>query len=407
MKVLQINNTFRYGSTGKIVASIHDNLKANGYESVVCYGRGQLLKEPDVYKTCTEMEAKVQSLLTRIGITYQYGGSFSQTKRLISIIKKEQPDIVHIHCVNDWMVNIYSLFDFLSKAKVKTVVTHHAEFLYTGSCSHAFNCLSWVNNECRDCQTNKDAQHALQPQNAHSSWLKFRSLYSQFDSKNLTFVSVSPWVQNRARLSLLNNSFPQLVVYNGVDTNVFKRRQEPCLEIKGALIDQNTILHVTAEFSPENKLHPKGGWYIVQIAKNFPNLRFVVVASHYKETQNHLPENVVVIGRVTNQVELAKLYSNSSLTIITSKRETFSMVTAESLCCGTPVVGFKSGGPESIGLPECTEFIEYGDVTGLSDSIVQMQSRKFDRDHIATKASNEYSNDTMTSNYINIYKKQL
>ena len=38
------------------------------------------------------------------------------------------------------------------------------------------------------------------------------------------------------------------------------------------------------------------------------------------------------------------------------------MVTAESLCCGTPVVGFKAGAPEQIAIKEFSEFVEYGDL---------------------------------------------
>ncbi len=34
------------------------------------------------------------------------------------------------------------------------------------------------------------------------------------------------------------------------------------------------------------------------------------------------------------------------------------MVTAESLCCGTPVVGFTAGGPESIAIDAFSNFVE-------------------------------------------------
>lgn len=55
--------------------------------------------------------------------------------------------------------------------------------------------------------------------------------------------------------------------------------------------------------------------------------------------------------------------------LLTSERETFSMVTAESLCCGTPVVGFKAGAPEQIALKEYSEFVDYGNLDKLEKAV--------------------------------------
>ena len=51
MKVLQVNVVYRKGSTGKIMADIHEELLRQGHESIVCYGRGEAINEPYVYKT--------------------------------------------------------------------------------------------------------------------------------------------------------------------------------------------------------------------------------------------------------------------------------------------------------------------------------------------------------------------
>lgn len=77
-------------------------------------------------------------------------------------------------------------------------------------------------------------------------------------------------------------------------------------------------------------------------------------------TKIEMPDNVILLGKVTNQELLAKYYSMANLTILTSQFETFSMVCAESLCSGTPVVGFKAGAPEQISIQQYSEFVEYG-----------------------------------------------
>ena len=95
MKVLQVNNVYKKGSTGKITFDIHKGLLNKGVESIVCYGRGKVVNEKGIYKTCPEWYAKLNNLITRFtGV--MYGGCFFSTNKLIRVIKKEKPDIVHI-----------------------------------------------------------------------------------------------------------------------------------------------------------------------------------------------------------------------------------------------------------------------------------------------------------------------
>ena len=69
---------------------------------------------------------------------------------------------------------------------------------------------------------------------------------------------------------------------------------------------------------------------------------------YYAVSYTHLD---VYKRQVEDQSELAAFYSLADVTLLTSEKETFSMVCAESLCCGTPVVGFQAGAPEGISLP--------------------------------------------------------
>ena len=92
-------------------------------------------------------------------------------------------------------------------------------------------------------------------------------------------------------------------------------------------------------------------------------------------------------------------------TLLTSERETFSMVTAESLCCGTPVAGFEAGGPESIALPEFSRFVPYGDTDALGEALLGIMSQGTDRNRLAKEAKELYSGRRMAEEYINLYKE--
>lgn len=108
MKILQINNVYGVGSTGKLTKAIHHGLMSDGYSSVVIYGRGASEEDKNLYRVCGNLYGKFNSFISRLcGIPY--GGCFISTIKIISIIKKEKPDVVHIQCINGNFVNIYRL----------------------------------------------------------------------------------------------------------------------------------------------------------------------------------------------------------------------------------------------------------------------------------------------------------
>lgn len=160
MKVLQVNCVYKNGSTGKITYDIHRELQTRGIESVVCYGRGEKTDEPGIYKTCGEFYSKINNLFSRFtGV--MYGGCFFSTNKLISVIEKERPDIVHLHCINGYFVNIYRLVKWLKKKKIKTVLTLHAEFMHTANCGYALDCDRWKNG-CGNCPRLKKKRNHLE-----------------------------------------------------------------------------------------------------------------------------------------------------------------------------------------------------------------------------------------------------
>lgn len=81
------------------------------------------------------------------------------------------------------------------------------------------------------------------------------------------------------------------------------------------------------------------------------------------------------------------------------------MVTAESLCCGTPIVGFEAGGPECIAKKECSSFIEYGNINFLIKEVKAFLDKNFDKEILSHKSIKIYSKQEMTRKFINIYRQ--
>lgn len=402
MKILQVNCVYRKGSTGKIVYDIHTELQRQGIEDVVCYGRGEETKEPNVHKTCPEWYSKLNNLWSRVA-GVMYGGLWFSTHKLISIIEREKPDIVHLHCINGYFVNIYKIVSYLNRHHIKTVLSLHAEFMHTANCGYAFDCEKWKTG-CGQCPRYKQETKSLLFDGTHRSWILMKRAFEEFGNC-LIVTSVSPWLESRAKQSPILSDAKHVTVLNGLDTTVFKLYDKLECRCKFNIPeDKKMVFHATATFSIDRN-SIKGGWYVCELAKLMPDVLFVVAGPHADGIS--VPNNVRLLGRIANQTDLAQLYAAADTTVLASKRETFSMVVAESLCCGTPVVGFMAGGPESIAIDDFSQFVEYANVNKLYDAIELFLNREWNATLISEKAKSIYSKEIMASNYIKLYSDLL
>ena len=403
MKILQVNCLYNEGSTGKIVADIHHAAKDAGIDSLVCYGNGRAWDEDGITKISTPLYGKIQALISRVS-GLMYGGCFLSTNKLIRIIKREKPDVVHLHCINGHFVNIYRIVAWLNKNKIKTVLTLHAEIMHTANCGHAYECERWKTG-CKGCPRPKEVTSSWFFNRTATSWERMKKAFSGFE--NISVVSVSPWLMNRAKEAPILAGFEHTVVGNGIETGIFNRRAEAELAELRARFAPNgekIIFHATPDFNDKEE-SLKGGIYVLGLAEALKAEGVRVVVAGPYEISGSIPDNVVMLGRVRDQNELARLYSLADLTLLTSKRETFSMVTAESLSCGTPVVGFCAGAPEEIAIPEYSEFVEYGDMQALCAALLSTLSRDYDKEQISERARDIYSKERMLDNYYQTYLK--
>ncbi len=394
MKVILINTVYPSGSTGKLVEALERRFQSRGIETLVLYGHGDRSDRRHI-KIAADWYMKLQAFRSRLtGI--MYGGCCLSTCRAIRVIRKEKPDVVHLHCLNSNFINIFRLLTWLKENRINTVLTNHAEFMYTANCGHAFECEKFQVG-CVDCPRPKLVTRAWFTDGTHRSWMRMKKAFAGFSS--LTITNVSPWLTERASRSTMLKGFDHHTVLNGVDTSVFNFRGRRSSEKK-------IVLHVTARFSDDpNDL--KGGKHLIELAKRFEgqNVKFIVAGKH--EGNVVVPSNMELLGNLADQNRLAELYSTADVVVLTSRRETFSMIAAESLCCGTPVVGFRAGAPEQISIPEYSEFVEYGDLDALYAATRRMLDVGFDKKEISKVAGEAYSNEKMAEDYFMVYEQCL
>lgn len=401
-KLVQLNVVFGKGSTGRLVERIHEYALKSSFNSYVLYGRGKKIKKQKVIKVSTELEAKLHAILTKLS-GFQFLFSYFSTRNIINHIKRIRPDVVHLHCLNGYFVNIYKLLDYLASKNIRTIVTLHAEFMYTGGCGHSYGCNQY-HNGCVKCPILAEATGSLIFDQTPKQWRLMRESVSRFAPGKIKFVAVSNWIERQAKLSGVIKNHDISTIYNGVssDFRYSKSLREEKRRSLALTDDMKMVMFVTPSFNSPNK----GGRFLIKLANlliNDEKIIFLIVG--YDGRTSELPSNVVALGHTNNVTDLVGYYNASDSVIVLSQRETFSMVTAEAMSCGCPVVGFRSGGPEEVAIADYSDFVEYGDVLGLSNSLKKVLKIPPSREDIANEAKTIFSGEIMFECYRRLYEK--
>lgn len=396
MKVIQIDSTCKYGSTGEIVYNLYNHIRNVGEDAAVFYGRGRELNENNIYKFGLDWETNLHAGLARIT---GYNGCFSpiSTRRLIQHIEEFKPDIIHIHELHAYFVNIKSLIEYIKHKNIPVVWTFHCEYMYTGKCGHAGTCEQWM-TRCEKCpQVREYPKSLFFDKTSHMFEMKKELL----KGLNAIYVTPSNFFAERVRKSFLKDSRVE-VIHNGINTEIYYPRKKGNVRKRLGIAANKTILLSVA---PNILSDIKGGNWIIQLAKreNNKNIEYVLVGDGEKISK--IGENVTIVPLIKNKDCLAEIYSEADCFILCSQHETFSLTCAEALCCGIPVAGFKCDAPETIFKEPWARFVEYGDLSALRE-IIDLQINS-NHTEISSYGINEFCNNTMFSSYMNLYKDIL
>ncbi len=397
MRVLLIDVNYKNSSTGKIVYDLARWLIADNHSAKVLFGRGKRSDDGVGIKIASALEVYFHALLTRLtGLTGFF--SFFATRKIIREIDKFKPDVVHLHELHGYYINFGRLIQYLKCKNTPVVWTFHCEFAYTGKCGYAYGCEKWKTS-CHNCPQLKEypASMYFDFTNQMHHWKK-KDFY---EFTNLVITTPSYWLADRVRQSFLKDRDIR-VVYNGIDVDsIFRLTDGRDLLAKYGLENKKIALAVAPDIMSERK----GGQWILDLAQRFDDsYRFIMVGVSGRI--ENLPSNVVAISRTNNQTELAKFYSIADVLLLTSQKETFSLVVAESLACGTPVIGFDSGAPVEVAPAGYGYFVPYGKLDLLAQAVDDFftGNLKMNHDSDCREFSfQKYSNRTMYKDFLNIY----
>ena len=396
MKVLAINSVCGIGSTGRICTAVAELLESQGHECKIAYGRGEVPEKYEKYaiKIGSSFSVKIDALKTRLLDNAGFN-SKKTTKQFVEWVKEYNPDVIHLHNLHGYYLNLEVLFAYLKSCGKPIVWTLHDCWTMTGHCSHFdyVACEKWKTG-CFNCPQKSEYPKSLFKDNSKRNYEKKRKLFSGFE--NLTLIAPSKWLGKLVGQSFLKD-YPVKVINNGIDLKVFKPTKGDFRE-KYNLENKFVLLGVAFGWGER-----KGLDVFIELAKRLDDAYQIVLVGTDEKTDKLLPKNIISIRRTQNQTELAEIYTAADLFVNPTREETLGLVNIEALACGTPVVTFKTGGsPETID-EKCGALVEKDDVDGLEREIRRIKNEKpFDEVDCIERAK-KFNKEDKFLEYVELY----
>jgi len=369
MRILQINSRYEYASTGRATKELDDTLRKNGVESyVACAEWLPIEKSDSIFKISSYFGRKLHALLSRI--TGKQGHfSFFATKRLLKYISKIKPDIVHLLNLHANYINFPLLMKFLAKNKIPVVITTHDCWYFTGRCCLFLpnNCYRWL-EECGNCPCKENGNKSWFFDTSKAMLKEKKELFSKLD--RLAVIGVSDWITKQAEKSFLG-SYSNICrcIYDWIDTKKFYPRGGVGLKKYAETNNKFIVIFVAYAITKE-----KGIFDILEVAKKLPSDIVIVLVGRVSNSIS-VPDNIKIIPSTNDTDELCEYYSSADVLLNLSHHETFGLVTAEALACGTPAVVYNiTACPELIG-DGCGYVCEMGDYDSVAKSILEIKER--------------------------------
>lgn len=348
MRVLQINTVYGRGSIGRIMMGIHKALLEEGHESYVAYGRNLVLNHPEAIRIGTDFDVYAHVLLTRLFDLHGFG-SKRATKSFLRKVEEMNPDVIHLHNIHGYYINIELLFDYLKEKQKPVVWTLHDCWAFTGHCAYFdyVGCYKWKSG-CYNCPQKKKYPSSYLMDNSKRNFERKKKLFNGI--KKMLIVTPSKWLADLVKESFLKE-YPVEVIPNGIDTNVFKPTRGD-FRSKYNLEEKFIILGVANVWEER-----KGLRYFLELAGMLREDEVIVLVGLKKNQIKKLPAKIVGIERTNSAKELAEIYTTADVFLNPTLEDNYPTVNLEAQACGTYVITFDSGGAKETILSANSGFV--------------------------------------------------
>ncbi|KZY72699.1 hypothetical protein A3742_31665 [Oleiphilus sp. HI0071] len=240
---------------------------------------------------------------------------------------------------------------------------------------------------------------------------RFLKLKAWILNKGVTrFIAVSKGLLEEIRQSGLLDADKAVVIYNGIDTSKYYKRDSEAIKSSLGLDKNATLVGSLGNVRPA-KAYDVLIKSAALVVKENPHFHFVIAGDTNKEPLMSELKQLMNQLKVRNNVHFIGFQDNSAeflgqmdMFLLTSSSEGFSIATIEALATGLPVVATKCGGPEEILADERDSLLKDISPHAIANKLLNYSVEHKTRD---SRAYKKYDLDGVVENYIQNYTKHI
>lgn len=264
-----------------------------------------------------------------------------QSANLDALVDRFKPDVINLHWINGGIASIRAV----GKLQVPVVWTLHDMWPFTGGCHYTGGCLQY-REFCKQCPKIKNVLGAP----AITGWVHGRKRHN-WGAKPIHAIAPSAWMRDLALSSSLFSKANVTHIRNCLDPRIFNGQAREQMRAKLGLLPANKAVLFSSAHQPR-----KGAFIIPDVIRRLRSAapkndwRFLFMGG---EPPNLEPgPDIVMLPTTTDETDVAGYYAASDIYTLPSFEDNLPNTVSESLCCGTPVAAFPTGG--------IVEMIEHG-----------------------------------------------
>ena len=415
MKILHLNYyDIRGGAaiaSNRIVSGLNTLNKKNKNILLVFekkYKNNKIIcKTSNIDSKINNIKKKISFNLTKFQKIYsKYTHSLNIfNSNLLSIIDKIEPDIIHLHWINNEFISIKQIKE-LSKKGYPLVWTMHDMWPYCGA-EHYTKEKRFINGYTKLNKTKSNYGIDL---NRYIWELKKKYW------KNISFEIICPskWQLNNIKKSSLFCKNSAHFIPLGIDIKKFNTYKKKTAQRKLNLDTKYKYLLFGSTESPKN--NRKGLDLLIKILNKdffkenkFALLFYGKIEKYYKNKIN-IPCYSILNIKENDYKKMSLIFSSIDMTLVPSRIESFGLIALESLACGRPVITFKKIGTSDLIIHRKNGFLaNYLDMESFYRGIkwyydLDNKKKATVNNFCKSETSRNFDIKKMSKRYLEIYK---